>query len=256
MKILRILILVTLILGLPSAAFAQQVEYRLDVNRDFGYGAGSDIRGSFSNRIHGPEENIASVTYMLDDQVMAVVDEAPFVFKYHTDSYPAGWHEMTAVVTTKDGREVVTPVVRVNLLDSATQNESMQRVLIPLLAIVLGVSVIGIGFQFLAMRRSGTPAAGAPRKYGLKGGTICPRCKRAYPIHFLSINLIGGYLDRCDYCGKVAFVRSKSRAELEAAEASERAALSDSEYSLPGAQTELSDEERARKLLDDSRYTE
>ena len=38
--------------------------------------------------------------------------------------------------------------------------------------------------------------------------------------------------------------------------ASERAALSDSEYSLPGAQTELSDEERARKLLDDSRYTE
>jgi hypothetical protein len=256
MKFIKALLIVSFLLCLPSAVFAQDAEYRLDVNRDFGYGAGSNIRGSFSNRIYGPEENIASVTYLIDGEEMAVVDEPPFTFKYHTDDYPNGWHDMTAVVTTKDGRQVETPPVRVNMLSAASEGESMRGIFIPLLIIIGAVSAIGLTAQFLMMRRGGGAKPGAPRQYGFKGGTICPRCGRAYPIHFMSINLIGGVIDRCDYCGKVAFVQRKSQAELEAAERLERASLSESEYSLPGAQTDQSDEERARKLLDDSRYTE
>lgn len=254
MKLVKLLLIIACILALPGAVSAQDVEYRLDLRRDFGYGAGSNVRGNFTNRIHGPEENIASVTFMIDDQVMAEVTQPPFEFKYHTSIYPAGWHDMTAVVTTKDGRDVVTPVVRVNLLSAEQESQSMRNIFIPILVILLVVTLGGMGAQMLFVRRSGLPAPGAPRKYGFKGGAICPRCGRAYPIHFFSINLIGGVVDRCDYCGKVAFVRARSRAELDAAVAAEMRAAGDSEYALPGAHSEMSDEERAKKRLDDSRY--
>lgn len=262
MKTLHLIILLAvLLLAFPRSAIAQTPEFRLDVNRDFGYGAGSNVRGTFTNRIYGAQENIASVTFMLDDQVMAEVTQPPFSFKYHTDNYPSGRHEMTAVVTTTDGREVVTPPVSVNLLTAQSQNVSMQRIFLPLGLVLAVVAVIGIGSQVLMTRRNGPPKPGAERHYGFKGGTICPRCGRTYPIHFFSINLIGGVIDRCDYCGKVAFVRSQPRAILDAAVAAERAAARAEEHSLPGlagsaAQSELSDEERARKLLDDSRYLE
>ena len=254
-RIFRIIAVLALLFAAPTAVLAQDAEYRLDLNRDFGYGAGSNIRGSFTNRVVGPTENIASVTYVIDDQVMGEVTEPPFAFKYHTDTYTPGWHEMTAVVVTTDGREVVTPPVTVNLLSAQSESQAMQRIFIPL-GILFGIiAILGIGSQFLIMRRSnGPPQPGAPRKYGLKGGTICPRCGRAYPIHFFSINLIGGYVDRCEFCGKVAFVRARSRAELDAAVAAEAAAADAGERSLPGLQTELSEEERAKKLLDDSRY--
>jgi hypothetical protein len=256
MKPIRFVLLFILILALPSIVHAQDAEYRLDLRRDFGYGAGSNVRGNFTNRIFGDTENIASVTYYIDDQVMGVVNEPPFEFKYHTSTYPSGWHDMTAVVVTKDGQEFTTPVVTVNLLTAEGQNEGMQRIFIPL-GIILGiVALIGIAGQVAFMRRGGPPAAGAPRNYGFKGGTICPRCGRAYAIHFFSINLIGGVVDRCDYCGKVAFVRARSRAELDAAVAAEAEAVRTGESSIPGLQTEMTEEERARKLLDDSRYLE
>lgn len=259
-RFFRSLVLIVLFFAAAAPVLAQPVaqnpEYRLDLQRNFGYGAGSDIRGDFTNRIYGPIENIQSVTYRIDGEEMATVSEPPYSFKYNTSSYPPGWHELVAIVTTRDGRQVTTPVVRANFLSAEQQADGMQRILIPVLGGILLATLIGVGVQFLAMRRN--PAArqpGAPRSYGASGGTICPRCGRAYPRHFFAPNLGLWKLDRCDFCGKVALVQRKSPAELAAAEQAERDALG-SENSLPGAGQGDSEEERLRKLMDESRYSE
>lgn len=255
-----IIIALLLAVGLAAPALAQSVEYRLDLRRNFGYGAGSDVRGDFTNRIYSEgaaAENISKVTYRIDGQVMAEVTEAPFEFNYNTNSYPPGAHTLDAVVATKDGREVTTPPVRVNFLSAAAQSDAMQRIFIPLFAAILGIFVLGMGFQLLVLRRNPKRLEpGAPRSYGFKGGTICPRCDRPYAIHFWSINLGPYKLDRCDYCGKVAFVTRKPPEMLAAAEQAELAAARANESSLPGAEGANSEADRLRKMLDDSRYQE
>ncbi len=240
----------------PAAAQAQNPEYRLHVRRDFGYGAGSNIRGNFSLSIYGTETNIQSVKYLIDGQEMGTVSQPPFGLQFKTSSYPSGQHQLTAEVTTKDGRTVVTPPIGYNFLSASQESSDMGKIFIPLGGGILLITLIGVGIQFLMMRR-GKMQPGAARHYGLKGGTICPRCGRAYPIHFWSINLIGGALDRCDFCGKWAIVHRHSPAELAAAEKAERAALRTGESSLPGINPkEETEAERRKKLLDESRYTE
>ena len=261
-KITRISLFIFFLLALTTPVFAQEApraqeaEYRVQTRRDFGYGNGSDVRGNFSLTIYGNAENIQSVTYRLDDTDMATVAEPPYKFSFNTSSYPAGQHAISAVVRTKDGREVTTPNVRLNFLSVDQQNQSFQKILFPLLGIIFGVMIIGVAAQFFMFRRDPSRLIpGAPRSYGLKGGTICPRCKRAYGIHFWSINLIGGALDRCDYCGKWAVVRSRPRAELDAAVQAEMNAANASETSLPGVEAQ-SEEEKLSKLLDESKYSE
>jgi hypothetical protein len=70
------------------------------------------------------------------------------------------------------------------------------------------------------------------------------------------LNLGPWKLDRCDFCGKVAFVSRKPPEMLRIAEEAERAALHTSETSLPGAEGARSEEDRLKKLLDESRYQE
>ena len=251
----RISLFVILFFALAAPVFAQDAEFRVQTKRDFGYGNGSDVRGNFSLTIYGNQDTIQSVTYLLDTQEMGSVAEPPFKYSFQTGSYPSGPHAISAVVSTKDGRQVTTPDVRLNFVSREQESQGMQRILFPLLGFVCGIMIIGVVGQLVMTRRdSNRLAPGAPRSYGFKGGTICPRCGLAYPIHFWSINLIGGVLDRCDFCGKWAMVRSRSRAELDAAVQAELRAAQANETSLPGVE-ELSEEEQLRKQLDDSRYT-
>jgi hypothetical protein len=240
------------------AGQAQQPEYRLDTQRNFGYGAGSNVRGDFTHRIYADpaaKDQIAAVTYRIDGQTMAEVNTPPFEYRYNTDAYPSGWHKFDAVVTTKDGRNVTTPEVALNLLSAAQQNEGMQRIFGPLAVGLVALAGLGIAAQLLFMRKgSANTALGAPRRYGLKGGTICPRCGRPYARHFWSLNLLVGALDRCDYCGKVAVVRRYPADVLAAAERAEVEALANSESSLPAAENAMTEEERMKKLLEDSKY--
>jgi len=90
---------------------------------------------------------------------------------------------------------------------------------------------------------------GAPRSYGLSGGTICPNCGRPYSRHIWAPNVVIGKFDRCPHCGKWRVVQRLSTATLRAAEQAE---LEGSEPSLP--ETPLSEEEKLRRLLDDSRF--
>jgi hypothetical protein len=252
---LRVLLFLALLLALARPALAQESEYRLNFRRNFGYGAGINVRGSMSLSLVGNLDAVRSVTYTIDGKEMAVVSAAPFSFTFQTSDYPIGLHEFSAVVETLDGRQVTTPPLQRNFLSSEEESQSMQKIFIPILVGILAFTLIGVGTQVWSARRSGPPAPGTPRNYGLMGGTICPRCGRAYPVHIWSLSLVAGRLDRCDFCGKWAFVTRRSPADLAAAEQAERAALEASETSLPAAQENGdTEEERLRKMLDESRF--
>lgn len=240
------------------AALAQSPtpEFRVDPRRNFGYGNGSDVRGSFTNSLYGPTETVDSVIFLIDGAEMATVSEPPFKVDYNTNQFASGRHQMSAIVTTLDGRQVTTPVVSLNFLSAEQESESMRTTVLPFLGVVLAAMLIGVGAQFLTARRDSTRAPGAPRNYGLMGGAICPRCGRPFPIHLFSLNLAVGRFDRCDNCGKFSFVRRAHPDLLAAAELAERAALRESEHSLPGAGAEESEEERLKKMLDESKYSE
>jgi DNA-directed RNA polymerase subunit RPC12/RpoP len=90
---------------------------------------------------------------------------------------------------------------------------------------------------------------GTPRKYGIGGGAICPKCGRPFPLRLWWFNLGLSKIDRCPYCGKWSFVRPRSLTELREAETAELA------QSQPnptiGGET---DTEKLKKDLDDSRF--
>ena len=253
--ILKLFLFLTLLAVISRPALAQESEYQLDFNRNFGYGSGINVRGSMSLAIVGNLDAVRRVTYWMDGKEIAAIDTAPFKFDFSTADYPVGVHEFSAVVETQDGRQVTTQVIRRNFLSKDEESQSMQKIFIPILLGLLLFTLIGVGTQVWAARKGGAQAPGTPRVYGMMGGTICPRCGRAYSIHFWSLSLVAGRLDRCDFCGKWAFVTRRSPAELAAAERAERAALRHSESSLPAAQANgETEEERLRKMLDESRY--
>lgn len=252
--IIKLFLLMALLLAAARPALAQEGEFKLDFNRNFGYGSGINVRGSMSLAIVGNRDAIRRVTYFMDGKEIATVEAAPFTFAFSTSDYPVGLHAFSALVETQDGRQVTTQTIQRNFLSNEEQNQSMQRIFIPVLVGILVFTLIGVGMQVWASRK-GHQAPGTPRNYGMMGGTICPRCGRAYPVHIWSVSLIAGRLDRCDFCGKWAFVTRRSPAELAAAEQAERAALEESETSLPGAQQNgETEEERLRKMLDESRF--
>lgn len=258
-RFIRTFLLTMILLAILAApVMAQsQPEFRLNANRNFGYGAGSNVRGDFTLRIYGASENIRAVTYLMDGNPIATVESAPFEFRFNTGQYPSGQHELVASVETVDGRTVLTPPLNLNFLSAEQEAESMQRILIPVLAAVLGLTVIGVTVQGLAARGdSNRMAPGAPRHYGVKGGTICPRCNRPYAIHFFSMNLVVGVLDRCPFCGKWAVVRRYDPSVLAAAEQAERDALAAAESAPIGNGSAESEEDRLRKLLDESKYVD
>ncbi|MBP7227481.1 MAG: hypothetical protein KA988_00090 [Longilinea sp.] len=250
MKLLvRFLWLMMLLPGLlPLSTPAQTEEFRLSVRRDFGYSNGSEIRGNFTASILGEESQIASVRFEIDGQLMAEVHQPPFRIKFQTDTYPNGWHELRAVVQTRDGRSVTTAPRRFQFVSAAEESAAMRTILLPMLGIlVLVFSGMFISVFVNLRKKPSTLPLGAPRRYGLKGGAICPHCQRPFGLHWWSLNLVTGVYDRCDFCGKWAFQKHRPLSELRAAEAAEL----QREQAQP---TASATKDRLEEMLDDSRY--
>ena len=172
MKLLvRFLWLMMLLPGLlPLSTPAQTEEFRLSVRRDFGYSNGSEIRGNFTASILGEESQIASVRFEIDGQLMAEVHQPPFRIKFQTDTYPNGWHELRAVVQTRDGRSVTTAPRRFQFVSAAEESAAMRTILLPMLGIlVLVFSGMFISVFVNLRKKPSTLPLGAPRRYGLKG---------------------------------------------------------------------------------------
>lgn len=242
-------------LALPAAAQTSTPEFRLDLNRDFGYGAGANVRGNFSARLHGELDTVAEVVYYIDGEELGRSAENPFRVKFITSTYSDGWHDLWAVVTTVDGRSVETERMRMNFVSAEYQSQSLGRIFGILLPLLLIITAVGALLQGRAMRGDNALPPGTPRSYGWMGGAICPRCQRPFPIHMWSLSMMVGRLDRCDNCGKWSLVRRAPPEILAAAERAEAAAARRSEGSIPAAAPE-SAEDALKRRLDESRYSD
>ncbi len=256
----RVLFVFSLVLAVvlalwPTAAWAQQEEYSLNISRDFGYSNGSSqVRGNFTASIVGQLANVKEVTYLMDGESMGAVATSPYKLHFVTTNYPLGWHDLSAQVLTKDGRNIVTAVRRFEFASAEQESAAVRNIIFPLLGGLVLVIAIVIGVQLLLNRNKPKVSLelGAARQYGISGGAICPRCRRPFAIHWWALNAgITSKIDRCDHCGRFGYVRRASREELAAAEAAE--------LQMAQPETPLQAETEAQKLkniLDESRYTD
>lgn len=244
-----------LILALLWASFLTPVlaqdspEMSIRLSRDFGTGLGSRIEGTFSIHATGPD-NLAKVTFYLNDESIGADNAAPFRLQFHTGSFPPGQYIISAIGTTSDGQELTSNTLGATFMSAEESRSSVGKMIAPVLGIVLLFAIGSVGMSLWAARRNKLEP-GAPRQYGLAGGAICPRCHRAYPRHFLSPNMVMGKLERCPFCGKWAIVAAAPPALLAAAEEAERQSLQEHVADSP-----ISTEEKQKHRLDDSRFEE
>lgn len=253
-RALTILIFAALAAGLLLATAASpsqaQGEYRLNLHRNFGFSSGKQIKGNFTISVVGPD-NIRSVTFLIDEQPMAVVEQPPFSYKFETTKYPFGPHTLSARITTTDGSTVNPDPRQVNFATSEDEGKAVTGILLPLFGGLLVVMAVGMGLQFLTLRGKPAHAAGTPHNYGLNGGAICPHCKSPTPLHWWGINLSFRHkFDRCENCGRFGMMKQVSREILDQADAALR---KDAETEIVSGQSE---EEKLRSQLDKSRYIE
>ena len=248
-QICLILLLVSSIIVFPTWAQSNG-ELTLSLRRNFGYSSGTGkIQGTFSMKVAGPE-GIDRVAFLIDDEVIGDVDTPPFELRFQTGDYDLGVHTLTAIGFTQDGSELFSNQIRVEFVSAEEGWKSALIILIPILAIVFG----GILFSyiistFVGRRSKSDTPLGAPRNYGLWGGAICPKCGRPFGRHIWGLNLGAGKFDRCPHCGKWSLVQRAFPEELRAAEVAELEMIGDRDQAPV-----ISEEEKLRKELDDSRY--
>lgn len=245
------LIMPLLVLKIVTPTWAQSdEELTLNLRRNFGFSSGTGIiQGTFTMKVTGPE-TLNRVVFLIDDEVMGEVSAAPYSVKFQTNTYSPGVHSLTAIGYTHDGSELRSNEIRVEFVSAEEGWSAAVKILIPILGIILGGMVLSYLISTVISRRtkSDTPL-GAPRNYGIWGGAVCPKCGRPFGRHIWGLNLGAGKFDRCPHCGKWSPVRRASPKELRIAEAAELAISSERDQ-IPT----LSDEDRLRKELEDSRY--
>jgi len=241
--------LILLIVTFGSVS-AQEDGITLKIRKDFGYAWAGDIQGTFSMMVSGPD-NLTRVEFLIDGDVIGEDMEAPFRLQFNTGNYVLGPHTLSAHGYTSDGSELDSNEIQTNFVTSEEGWASTGKFVIPILGVVFGVMLLSFVVPWLMSRGKpkSTIPLGAPRNYGIAGGTICPKCQRPFSRNLLSPNLMIGKLDRCPHCSKWSLVRRATSAQLAAAEAAELEIASDGEQTLT-----LSDQDRLRRDLDESRY--
>jgi len=242
------MILSVLLLSLTLSVYGQGYEYTVRLQRDFGYGGGINVRGTFTISLDGQEEQVESVTFMVDDAPMIVIQEAPYKFQFHTDDYGFGDHFLSAKVTLKGGSVEETPAIQYNFVSPEAEREQVVTILITIGSAILVTFIIFGIVQAIFMK--GKPRRGKQlvegRQYGLLGGTVCPKCGVPFPRHIWGLKLVVGRLDRCENCRKWVMTTRATLEELREAETTMTASLVEDNNQIPF--TETKDE------LDQTRY--
>jgi DNA-directed RNA polymerase subunit RPC12/RpoP len=254
MKI-RVPILLFLVLGfsalIVTGVSAQQATgLSLGLSRTFGYSSGTGkIQGQFTLKAGGPA-NLLRVVFYIDDQQMGEATQPPFNFSFNTSSFSPAQHSLSAIGYTIDGQELHSNVITAEFITSQQANQNTMRIIVPILVVVLGAILLSALIPMLSTRgKTQSLPSGAQRSYGVMGGTICPKCERPFSIQFWGVNLLVGKLNRCPYCGKWSIVRRRSMEDLRAAEQAELDQAGSEAIPSP-----LSEEEKLRKELDNSKY--
>jgi hypothetical protein len=242
-------LLLTLLLTSLAIPVMAQSTLTLLVRKEFGFNAASQINGTFSMDVN-TDAQLASVTYKVDGQVLQEVKAPPFKIQFKTGSYAIGWHDLTATAVTTSGQTLESPAKRFQFVSADQQSSAMGKMIFPILGAVAVLLVVMMAFQLVIFRskKHAPIPLGEPRKYGISGGAICPRCGRPFAIHWYAMNLFGK-LDRCDHCGRWGIFHQKPLSVLRAAEAAE---LTQAQPASPIR--EETPEEQLRKQLDSSRY--
>ncbi|MGA2819511.1 MAG: Ig-like domain-containing protein [Anaerolineales bacterium] len=224
----------------------------LRLSRDFGYSSGSgQIQGTFTLHATGPGD-LSRVDFIIDAHTIGEVTYPPFQFQFSTDGFAPGNHSLSAVGYTTGGQELQSPEIHAEFVTASQATSGTLQVLVPLLAVIL---LAVVGSALISVLASGGKKASLPagveRNYGLRGGAICPRCRRPFVLSLLSPHVLSFKVARCPYCGRFGLVRPASRNELRQAEAAE---LDAGKSSLPIP--EEGEDEKLRRELDESRYRE
>jgi len=241
----RIFYLMTLlILLLPASVNAQesQPELSLYLIRNFGYGGIGKIQGNFTLEIRDPLDELDKVKFYLDDELIATILQDPYEYKFHTSSFPDGEHVFSAVGILIDGTPVESNRITKTLLSSSQAWSETQGLIVPLLLVIAGITVLGLGIPVLLNRKKDFVLG----KYGTAGGAVCPRCELPFSRFFFSPNLLAGKLVRCPHCGKISIRARASQSQIQEAEKKYK-------NEDPGRVYEL-DEQGYKKLLDESRF--
>ncbi len=244
------LILITLLLGIlvgVGTAVAQtDNELDLGLSRDFGTGIGNNIQGTFSFRVSGPDD-LATVTFYIDDQIVAEDNEAPFRHQFKTEAYPLGVHTLRATGLTQDGRELSSNSLTRNFISGSSAGRTTLYIVIPILIIAIGGRLLS---SWITNRgRNKSQGQSEINVHGPFGGTICPKCNKPFARHIWGFNLVVGKYDRCPHCGKWSLVRAMPPDVLDASVEAMQQAKTTQEKS-----TDTNDEDRWRKRLDDSKF--
>lgn len=245
-----VMLVVTLLGAAAGPVQAQSEGYSIHLTRNFGYGGGINIRGTFTISLTGDETQVEKVSFLVDGSSIAVIDAAPFKYQFQTDDYGFGLHLLTAEYTLIDGTTALTSSLQYNFVSP----EDERKQVISIVGGIGGTVVVALlavaliqGVMLKGKRNSYEP--GEPRNYGMLGGTVCPKCGRPFPRHLWGIKLVMGSLDRCDNCGKWSMTQRASAAELAAAEAAERRdVMADQQVS------DVDEKPGQKNALDDSRF--
>ena len=241
-------LLVLLFLLRPSEVHAQEESERIELRvlRIFGYRLGNTLQGRIGLRVDGPED-LVRVAFYLDDEVIFEDGEAPYEYDFSTGEFSPGEHTLQAIGYTRDERILHSAVGLYTFLSADQASQGVLDILIPLLiGVVLLIAIVGAISAFITKRKAPEQKIG---NYGPAGGAVCKRCGKPFSRHILSPNLVVGKLERCPYCGKMAIVRRGTRLELQ--EAEELLLAERQERDVPA---EESEDERLRRMLDESRF--
>jgi DNA-directed RNA polymerase subunit RPC12/RpoP len=237
------LLLFVLLFFLSPALAQEETTLTLTMRRDFGFGMGSSIQGTFSLHASGPDD-LQRVLFYMDEQILAEVTAPPFRHQFNTDNYPPGVHTYRAVGFTAAGEELLSNGITRNVVTARESSQTMIWVIAPILLLSLGVPAL---FALLSIRKK-RPNGDIPID-GAFGGAICPKCKRPFARHWWGLNLIVGKYDRCPHCGRWSLVQA---AHPDLLKASYEAMKQAESQSTPPPPTDPADDLRRR--LDDSRF--
>lgn len=250
-RVFSVLVCTALMLGAAAPAFAQSEAYTVHLQRNFGYGGGADIRGTFTISLIGDETAVREVVFLIDGETMASVSEAPFKFRFQTDDYGFGTHRMWAEYTLDDGTSGRTSALQYHFVSPEAEREQVTTILLGIGGAIMVTLLIVALVQGVVFKGKGSRhQPGEPRRYGMMGGTICPKCGRPFSRHLWGMNLLVGRLDRCDNCGKWVMTVRSTPAALQAAEEREQAEVAVDESKLTDAGPDQ------EQLLDDTRYVD
>ncbi len=244
MKKLSIFLLLVALWAFAVSAQAQETAVSLRLTRDFGFGMGSNIQGTFSYRVEGPDD-LARVVFLLDGETIGEDSEAPFRLQFRTENYALGVHTMSAVGYTSDGRQLQSNSIQRQFVSGSDSTKVTVWLIIPIILLAVGGRLFSSWITNRGRKETNQPAISGPF-----GGTLCPKCGRPFAMHIWGLNVVTGKYDRCPHCGKWSVVRRVSPDMLQSA--AEAFAESAEETAVPS--TPANDEDALRKQLDDSRF--